>query len=43
MPQGGAPDEGNLTAGTPVDNVFMAVPSPLVGAMLDEAFTGKGV
>lgn len=43
MPQSGAPDEGNLTAGTPVDNVFMAVPSPLVGAMLDEAFTGKGV
>ena len=43
MPQGGAPDESNLTAGTPIDNVFMAVPSPLVGAMLDEAFTGKGV
>ena len=43
MPQGGAPDEGNLTAGTPLDNAFTAIDAPLVGAPLDMAFTGKGV
>jgi len=43
MPQGGAPDEGILTAGTPIDNAFTAVNSPLVGASLDVAFTGKGI
>lgn len=43
MPQGGAPDEGNLTAGTPLDNAFTAINAPLVGAPLDMAFTGKGV
>ena len=43
MPQGGAPDEGDLTAGTPIDNAFTAVDTPLVGAPLDMAFTGKGV
>jgi len=43
MPQGGAPDEGRLTTGTPIDNAFTAVNSPLVGAMLDVAFSGKGI
>jgi hypothetical protein len=43
MPQGGAPDEGHLTAGTPIDNAFTAVNSPLVGATLDAAFSGKGI
>jgi uncharacterized membrane protein YuzA (DUF378 family) len=42
MPQGGAPDEANRTAGTPVDNAFMAINTPLAGATLDAAFTGKG-
>jgi hypothetical protein len=42
MPQGGAPDEANLTAGTPVDNAFMAINTPLSGATLDAAFSGKG-
>jgi uncharacterized membrane protein YuzA (DUF378 family) len=43
MPQGGAPDEGNLTAGTPIDNAFTAIDAPLAGAPLDMAFTGKGI
>lgn len=46
MSQGGAPDEGNLSAGSPLDNTFGVINSnhgPLVGAMLDDAFTGKGV
>jgi hypothetical protein len=43
MPQGGAPDEANLTVGTPADNAFTAINTPLVGATLDAAFTGKGV
>lgn len=43
MTQQDAPDEGNLTAGTPVDNAFMAMPTPLLGASLDAAFSGKGV
>lgn len=43
MIQSGAPDEGNLTSGTPIDNEFMAMPTPLQGASLDAAFTGKGV
>ena len=43
MTEQDAPDEGNLTAGTPIDNEFMAIPRPLLGASLDAAFTGKGV
>ena len=43
MPQGGAPDEGKLMAGSPIDNVFMATPTPLVGATLEAAFTGEGI
>jgi len=43
MTESGAPDEGNLTAGVPLDNTFMAMPTPLVGATLDDAFSGKGV
>jgi hypothetical protein len=43
MTEKDAPDEGNLTAGTPIDNEFMALPRPLLGASLDAAFTGKGV
>jgi len=43
MPQGGAPDEGMLMAGTPIDNAFTAIESPLVGASLDAAFSGKGI
>jgi len=43
MPQGGAPDEGNLTAGTPISDAFTQINSPLVGASLDAAFTSKGI
>jgi uncharacterized membrane protein YuzA (DUF378 family) len=43
MTEKDAPDEGNQTAGTPIDNEFMALPRPLLGASLDAAFTGKGV
>lgn len=43
MTQDAAPDEANLTSGAPSDNAFMAMPTPLFGASLDAAFTGKGV
>ena len=43
MTEKGAPDEGNQTAGTPIDNEFLALPRPLLGASLDDAFTGKGI
>ena len=43
MTESGAPDEGNLTAGAPLDNTFMAMPTPLVGASLDAAFSEKGI
>jgi len=43
MTESGAPDEGNLTAGSPLDNAVGIINSPLAGASLDDAFAGKGI